>query len=122
MGWRKYFLNFILNSIGAQAGKTWLPMPFPGNRRTLSPCAKKIQASREGRVINPAAIAKTPATPAVTYPDDVAATYPNKAANLLELENQRGVRLLYPEIFKRLGGITREAVDRPIYPGVNGEP
>ena len=115
---------------------------------------EKIQANREGRVINPAAIAKTPATPAIPYPNKTAATYlnnmaviypnktaviypnnmaviypdkiaviyPDKAVNLSELKNQRGVRLSHPKISKRLGGITREAVNRPIYPGVNKEP
>ena len=84
----------------------------------LATTRKKIQTSREGRVIDPAAIAKTPATPAVpypdktaatypddvaaTYPDETAATYPDKAANLSELKNQRGVRLSRPETSKRL--------------------
>ena len=79
-----------------------------------------------------------PVTPAVLYPNKMAVIYLNnmaviylnktaviylnKAANLLELKNQRGVQLLRPEIFKRFGGITREAADRLIYPGVNGEP
>ena len=78
-----------------------------------------------------------PATPAgpypnkmtVIYPDDIAvihlnkaaAIYFNKAANLLKLKNQRGIRFLYPEISKRLGGITREMINRLIYPGVNEE-
>ena len=29
---------------------------------------------------------------------------------------------MHPEIFKRLGRITKETADRPIYPGVNKEP
>ena len=99
---------------------------------------EKIQTSREGWVINPAAIAKTPATPAILYlnktaviyfnnmaiiyPDKMAVIYPDKAANLLELKNQWGIRFSYPKTFKRLGGIIREAVNWPIYPGVNEEP
>ena len=59
---------------------------------------------------------------AAIYPDKTAVIYPDEAANLSELKNQWGVRLSRPEIFKRLGGIAREAVNRPIYPGVNGEP
>ena len=59
---------------------------------------------------------------AVIYPDKTAVIYLNKAANLLELENQRGVRFLYPEIFKRLGGIIRKTVNRLIYLRVNKEP
>ena len=59
---------------------------------------------------------------AVIYPDKTAVTYPDKAANLLKLKNQRGVRLSHPEISKRLGGIAREVVNRPIYPGANREP
>ena len=51
----------------------------------------------------------------------MAIIYPNETANLLELKNQRGVRFSRPEIFKRLGGTLREAVNRPIYPGVNRE-
>ena len=58
----------------------------------------------------------------VIYPDKTVIIYPNKAANLLELKNQRGVQLSHPEIFKRLGGIAREAADRPIHPGVNRKP
>ena len=58
----------------------------------------------------------------IIYPDKTAVIYPNKAVNLLELKNQRGVRFLRPEISKRFGGITKEAADRLIYPGVNGEP
>ena len=58
---------------------------------------------------------------AVIYPDKTAVIYPDKVANLSELKNQWGVQLLYPKISKRLGGITREAADRPIYPGVNKE-
>ena len=71
---------------------------FSKKQEDLATVREKIQASREGQVINPAVIAKTPATPAVsypdktaaTYPDDVAATYPDEMANLSELENQRG--------------------------------
>ena len=59
---------------------------------------------------------------AVIYLDDVVVIYLNETVNLLELENQRGVRLSHPEISKRLGGIVREAVNRPIYSGANGEP
>ena len=67
--------------------------------------------------MNPAAIAKTPATPAILYlnktaviypdnmaiiyPDKTAVIYPNKAANLLELKNQRGVRFSHPVRFFR---------------------
>ena len=58
----------------------------------------------------------------IIYPDKTAVIYLNEMANLLELENQRGIRLLHPEIFKRLDGIIKEAADRPIYPGVNKEP
>ena len=59
---------------------------------------------------------------AVTYPNKAAVIYPNKAANLLELKNQRGIQLSHPETSKRLGGITREAANRLIYPGANKEP
>ena len=59
---------------------------------------------------------------AVIYPDKTAVIYPNKAANLLELKNQRGVRLSCPKTFKRLGGTAREAINRPFYPRVNKEP
>ena len=115
---------------------------------------EKIQTSRERRVINPATIAKTPATPAIpypnktaatylnktattypnktattylnktaaTYPNDVAITYPNETANLSKLKNQRGVRLLHPEISKRLNGIIKETVDQPIHSGANRKP
>ena len=85
-----------------------------------------------------AIIAKTPVTPAVfyfnktvviylndvavIYLDETVVIYFNEAANLLELENQRGVRFLRPEIFKRFGGIAKEAINRLIYPGVNKEP
>ena len=58
----------------------------------------------------------------VIYLDKMAVIYPDEAANLLELKNQRGVRFLHPEIFKRLGRIVREAANRPFYPGVNKEP
>ena len=58
----------------------------------------------------------------VIYLDKTAVIYPDKAANLLELKNQWGIRLSRPEISKRFGGIAREAVNRSIYPGVNGEP
>ena len=59
---------------------------------------------------------------AVIYPDKTAVIYFNEMVNLLELKNQWGVRFSRPEISKRFGGIIREAVNRPIYPGVNGEP
>ena len=59
---------------------------------------------------------------AVIYPDKTAVIYPNEMANLLKLENQRGIQLLYPKISKRLGRIIKKAVNRPIYPGVNKEP
>ena len=59
---------------------------------------------------------------AVIYPDKITAIYPNEAANLSELKNQREIQLSHPKIFKRLGGTARKAVNRPIYPGVNGEP
>ena len=52
----------------------------------------------------------------------MAVTYPDEAANLSELKNQRGVRLSRPETFKRLGGITRKATNRPFYPEVNKKP
>ena len=58
----------------------------------------------------------------VIYPDKTAVIYFNEAANLLELKNQWGVRLLYPEISKRFGGIIKEVINWPIYPGVNREP
>ena len=58
----------------------------------------------------------------VIYPDKTVIIFLNEAANLLELKNQWGVRFSYPEIFKRLGKITREAVNWPIYPRANGEP
>ena len=56
---------------------------------------EKISINRKKRVVNPAAIAKTPATPAIPYlnkiaaiyPNNVAATYPNEMVNLLELKN-----------------------------------
>ena len=56
------------------------------------------------------------------YPDEMVIIYLYEAANLLELKNQRGIRFLRPEIFKRFNGITREAVNWLIYPGVNEEP
>ena len=59
---------------------------------------------------------------AIIYLNKAAVIYPDETPNLLELENQRGIQFSYPEIFKRLGGITREAINRPIYPGVNREP
>ena len=42
---------------------------------------------------------------AVIYPNEAAVIYLNKAVNLLELKNQRGIRLSHPKISKRLGGI-----------------
>ena len=58
----------------------------------------------------------------VIYPDKTAVIYFNKAVNLSELKNQRGIRFLHPETFKRLDRIIREAINRLIYPGVNKEP
>ena len=64
---------------------------------------EKIQASQKRQVINPVAITKTPATPAISYPnkmaviylnnvaiiypDKMAIIYLNEAANLSESEN-----------------------------------
>ena len=48
--------------------------------------------------------------------------YLNEAANLSELKTQRGIRFLYPEIFKWLGGAVKETADRPTRSGVNKEP
>ena len=56
------------------------------------------------------------------YLNKTAVIYFNKVANLLKLKNQRGVRFSHPEIFKRFGRIIKEIINRPIYPGVNGEP
>ena len=59
---------------------------------------------------------------AVIYPDKMVVIYPDEAVNLSELKNQWGIWFSRPEIFKRLGRIAREAINRLIYPGVNGEP
>ena len=90
---------------------------------------EKIQINRKGRVINPATIAKTLVTLVILYLNEITAIYVNnimviylnETANLLELENQRGIRLSYPEISERLDGIIKEAVNRPIRSGVNKE-
>ena len=82
---------------------------------------KKIQASQEGRVINPITIIKIPITPAAPYLNNVTIIYLDKTPNLLELENPRGVRFSRPEISKWLGGIVREAVNWLIRPRVNKE-
>ena len=58
---------------------------------------------------------------AVIYLNKTAVINLNETPNLLELENPRGVRFLYPEIFKRFSKIVREAVNRPIRPKVNKE-
>ena len=58
---------------------------------------------------------------AITYLNKIVVIYPNKTANLSELKNQWGIQLSYPKISKRLSKIIREAVNRPIYPGVNKE-
>ena len=59
---------------------------------------------------------------AVIYPDKTAVTYPDEAANLSELKNQRRIQLSHPKTSKRLGGIAKEATNWPFYPGVNREP
>ena len=56
---------------------------------------------------------------AVIYLNNMAAIYLNEIVNLLELKNQRGIRFSRPEIFKRLGGIIKKTINRPIHSGVN---
>ena len=58
---------------------------------------------------------------AVTYPNNVAVIYFNETANLLELENRRGVQFSHPKTSKRLGGTIRETTNRVIRPRVNKE-
>ena len=58
----------------------------------------------------------------IIYPDKITVIYFNEIINLLKLKNQGGIRLLYPEISKWLSEIIKEAINRPIYPGVNKEP
>ena len=52
---------------------------------------EKIQASQEGRIINPAAIVKIPVNLATPYFNNVAVIYLNKTPNLSELESLRGI-------------------------------
>ena len=52
----------------------------------------------------------------------MAIIYPDKAVNLSELKNQRGVQFSRPEISKQFDRIIKEVINRLIYLRVNGEP
>ena len=128
VGWAEMLSEFHIKWHWRPGRENVVADALSRKQEDLATAREKIQASREGRVIDPAAITRPspevaatypdksdttyPKESSATYPDGLTATYPDFATNLSELKNPRKVQLSRPETSKRLGGTVRGPAGR----------